>query len=394
MESKKIKYFLAFIVLSIYLYSGSRLGYSADEIYIRVAIIKDAEDAVISARGDYEVTDLVTNEVVANGKALRLSRVKAIGGNIHIAKKDFISRRIRISTDKDITVRINDKDNRYRDSIEISADRKGKITIVNSIGLEQYVKGVLYHEVSHRFPMEATKAQAVATRTYALYQKIKNKDLAYDVTSDIYSQVYGGRSAERYRTNLAVDKTEGEILMYENKILPTYFHANSGGHTEDVRELWEEDLPPLYGVPSGFSIGMPAYEWKKNFRLKDIQDKLVKSGYKIGMISDFEIMERNKSGRIRRLKISDRDGKSLYIKGKDFRQIIGPNEIKSNNYDIDMRGYFADFSGKGWGHGVGMCQWGARAMADKRYKYNGILNFYYPGAELRDSREEKIEGLK
>ena len=94
------------------------------------------------------------------------------------------------------------------------------------------------------------------------------------------------------------------------------------------------------------------------------------------------------------MKIADKDGKEIIIKGKDFRNIIGPNDIRSNNYEITMKGYFVDFNGKGWGHGVGMCQWGARAMAEKRFKYNGILNFYYPGADIVNYFDSQIEGLE
>ena len=91
--------------------------------------------------------------------------------------------------------------------IDIIGNKQNKSLIINSLDLETYVKGVLYHEISHKWPLEAMKAQAVAARTYAFYQIKMNKAGAYDITSDIYSQVYGGRSAERYRTNLAVNRT-------------------------------------------------------------------------------------------------------------------------------------------------------------------------------------------
>ena len=129
--------------------------------------------------------------------------------------------------------------------------------------------------------------------------------------------------------------------------------------------------------------------WKRNFRLQDIQGALNKQGHKMGLIKDISVVDRDRSERISALKITGRDGKTLTIKGKDFREILGPNEIKSNNYDIQMQGYYVDFVGKGWGHGVGLCQWGARGMAMQQFNYKQILSYYYPRAELIDYHEPK-----
>ena len=254
--------------------------------------------------------------------------------------------------------------------------------VVNAVELENYIKGVLYHEVSHYWPMESLKAQAVAARSYALYQMQMNRHKDFDVTSDIYSQVYGGRGSERYRTNIAIERTKGLVMVYRGKLLLAYFHATCAGHTEDVSELWKEDLPPLKGVACSFCRFSPHFFWKKNFRLKDIQDKLNAKGYGLGLIKEIRIIERNTSGRIKTLEIETRDGKKANISGKDFREIIGPNNIKSNNYEVDMQGYYMDLIGKGWGHGVGMCQWGAAQMASEGYSYEQILKYYYPGVDI------------
>ena len=101
--------------------------------------------------------------------------------------------------------------------------------------------------------------------------------------------------------------------------------------------------------------------WKKNFRLRDIQTKLNDNGYSVGLIEKIEIAQRNASDRIRTLKITTREGKSMTISGKNFRNIVGPNVIRSNSYEIVMRGYYVDFYGRGWGHGVGFCQWAPSA---------------------------------
>ena len=298
---------------------------------------------------------------------------------IDIGKDFFPFPLLKIIAQKDISLYAQRKVKRYRGVLTIYRI-KNKLLVVNTLPLETYVRGVLYHEVPHKWPMEVIKAQAVAVRSYAFYQTQVNKEKKYDVTSDIYSQVYGGRSAERYRTNIAADRTRGAVLFYKGKVLPAYFHSTCGGHTEDAGELWKHDLAPLKGVVSHYCRTSPYYFWKKNFQSKKVQEKLNEKGYKIGLIKDIQIVQRNNSGRIKFLKIISRDGKSIDISGKDFRNIVGPNNLKSNQYKIIMKGYYFDVIGKGWGHGVGMCQWGAYQMAKERFSYKAILKHFYPGA--------------
>jgi len=349
---------------------------------VRVAVLKDAENFVLSIRGKYEIWDLADNRLLLEAKRLQKSRVIAVDNGIHIGHSFFPIKRIRIRMQKDASLYGPLTRRRYRGVMDIIADDKNKILVTNILDLEDYVKGVLYHEVSHKWPMEATKAQAVATRTYSLYQTIENKNQPFDVTSDIYSQVYGGRSAERYRTNIAAERTKGLILKYKGQVLPSYFHANCGGRTEDAGELWHIDLEPLKGKFCPYSKGAPHDNWKVNLRLKDIQDKLIDHGLRIGLIKEIKIKGRNKSDRIKNLEITSREGKTITIVGTKFRNIVGPNIIKSNHYKVKMLGFYADFNGKGWGHGVGMCQWGAHTMAKEKHDFRKILNFYYPKTTL------------
>jgi len=148
--------------------------------------------------------------------------------------------------------------------------------------------------------------------------------------------------------------------------------------------MWKHPLiAPLQGIECLFCKKSPHYQWKRNFRSKTIQEKINQQGHKLGLIKEIEVLERNLSGRVKRLKLTSRDGGSLILSGKEFRSIVGPNELKSNNYNIVMKGYFFDVLGKGWGHGVGLCQWGALEMARRRYSYEDILKFYYPGVEIK-----------
>lgn len=358
---------------------------------IRVAIVRDARELNLSIDGPYNFIDMETGKVIGTGHRIIKARVRLLDKGIFMGMSVYPAKRLLIRPTKDSFVKINNHD--FRGEVLLMRTPNNRLTAINSIDIEDYIKGVLYHEVSHHWPMEALKAQAVATRTYALYKMEGSHHSDYDVTNDIYSQVYGGKDSERYRTGLAVDRTSNQVLTYQGKILPAYFHATCAGMTEDAKELWNTDIPPLRGVPCMFCQDSPHLHWKRNFRLRDIQLALNKHDYKIGLIKDIAIVDRDRSERIRNLKITDRQGNSITISGKDFRDIIGPNDVRSNNYEIAMQGYYVTLNGKGWGHGVGMCQWGARGMANQQFNYKQILAYYYPGSELMDYHNVQMTPL-
>lgn len=349
---------------------------------VRVAIVRDARELNLEIGGSYNFIDMDSGKTVESGRKLVKGKIRILDKGLFIGTNVYPVKRLMIKPNKDTSIVINYHN--FRGDLLIIRTANNRITVVNSIDIEDYIKGVLYHEVSHHWPMEALKAQAVAARTYAIYKMEQSYKSEYDVTNDIYSQVYGGKDSERYRTGLAVERTASQILAYQGKVLPAYFHATCAGATEDVKELWDMSISPLRGVPCMFCQDSPHMKWKRNYRLHDIKLNLNKHGYKIDTIKNISIVERNRSERIRTLKITSRDGQEMTIAGKDFREIIGPNEIKSNNYEIDMQGYYVNFIGKGWGHGVGMCQWGAKGMADQQFNFKQILSYYYPGSELID----------
>ncbi|MBI3314638.1 MAG: SpoIID/LytB domain-containing protein [Candidatus Omnitrophica bacterium] len=349
---------------------------------VRVAIVRDAREINLKVDGPYHFRDADHGKVIGKGPRLPISRVRLLDKGIFIGMQVYPYQRIIIEPLRDASVVVNNR--RFRGHVTVIRTADNRLTAVNSINIEDYIRGVLYHEVSHHWPMEAIKAQAVATRTYVLYAMAGSTNKDYDVTNDIYSQVYGGKDSERYRTGLAVTHTVGEVLAFKGKILPAYFHATCGGMTEDAKNLWGIDLAPLGGVVCNFCQGSPHMKWKKNFRLKDIRDALDRHGYAVGAIRDLNIVDRNRSERINNIKITSRDGKNLTISGKDFREAVGPNVLKSNDYEISMQGYYVDLTGKGWGHGVGLCQWGARGMALQQFTYQQILSYYYPRAEITD----------
>ena len=346
---------------------------------VRVAIIQDASSLSLKIKGFFEARDLETGKVIYRARSINTT-VTAYKNGIMFGGMKSESNRLFIKSDDPEIFIINEK--MFRGNIQLIKKANGKLLVVNCIELEDYVKGILYQESSHYWPMEVLKAQAIISRTYALYQMQGNKQKDFDMTNDIYSQVYGGQASERYRTNKAVDETAGKVLFYKGKIIPAYFHATCGGHTEDASALWKIDLAPLKGVACGFCRESPHFNWHYDLSLKEIEDKLSREGFKIKNITNLKILGRDKSGRVTDLKIISAN-KEEKIPAKDFRNIIGPNNINSTNFSVNVVGSDAVFEGIGWGHGVGLCQWGAYFMAKQGYTAEQILKYYYPGVNVK-----------
>ena len=370
------------LILFILLTPGSRLQtpncLAEGQAYIRVAVIQDAQSVDLRIYGFYELIDPKDNRLILRTKNLKVT-VTVFDTGINLGNKAYSCQKLFIKTEEGGVIILNGR--RFRGNLYLIRKDNRHLLVVNSIELEDYLKGILYHEVSHYWPVEVLKAQAVVSRTYALYQIQGNSRKDYDVTADIYSQVYGGMTSERYRTNRAVNQTRGEALVYKDKIFPAYFHATCGGHTEDAAVLWNINMVPLKGVLCSFCYESPHFKWHYVVSLNEIRDKLVASGYAVNNIKALEILSRDFSGRIKDLKILS-DVKEIKIPAKDFRQAIGPNVLRSTNFNVTLADNDAVFEGTGWGHGVGMCQWGAYFLAKQGRHYKEILRYYYPGSEL------------
>lgn len=345
--------------------------------YVRVLILKGAEKIDLYIRGKYEIQSRSTKNVLNAGKGIN-TKVYADSGGIKIGDNIFSEDKIIILPEGGLFY-LNNRP--LRGGLVIKKENNLTLSVINHLDLEDYVKGVLFHEVSHHWPLEAIKAQAVVTRTYALYQVEVNKDKDYDVTSDIYSQVYGGKDAERYRTNKAQETTAGLVLTYKGKVFPAYFHATCGGKTEDAALLWKTDLPCLKGVDCPFCVRSPYFKWREVLSKGELIARLKSAGYEISSLESIQVLGRDRSGRIKKLSLKSQ-GADLALTAKDFRQAVGGRDIRSANFSINKISDNFYFEGFGWGHGVGLCQWGAYFMSVRKYKYQDILKFYYPGAEI------------
>ncbi len=349
-------------------------------VTVRVMVEESQELMRLEIKGEYRIRLLPTLQEVKKGASLQKVAVTATPKGIRVDGQEWPARGIRVEAmgERDIYLDTT----RYRGAIEIQKDKTGKLFALSRLDIESYMYGVLQHEVPYWWPMEALKAQAVAARTYAMYQAQVNKAGDYDLKSDTSSQMYGGSTTERFRTKTAVDQTRGQVLTYQGKIFPTYFHATCAGVTAGAQEIWKINLPPISGmVHCGYCRFSPHYSWNSKVSLAEVEEKLNKSGRPVGQVLKIEIISQTPSGRVGSLKITGISGEAV-IAAKDFRIWIGGDRMKSTLFTVNVVDDMAEFHGKGWGHGVGLCQWGTLGQALLGHKYEAILKFYYPGADI------------
>ncbi|MBE0477813.1 SpoIID/LytB domain-containing protein [Candidatus Aerophobetes bacterium] len=267
---------------------------------------------------------------------------------------------------------------RYRGAFIITQRDKSILEVINRVSLEEYLYGLIKMEISPGWPLATLLAQAIAARTYAL-RKLWEEDLV--MSDSIQHQVYGGVEAEDPRGTIAVDLTRGEILTYEGKPINALYHASSGGYLTSSKEVWGEDFPYLQAKKDPFSIISPYQDWTLKLSGSDLEKMLQVAGFSIKKIKALTIIEKDASRRVKLLLISS-EGKTSYISGRKLREIIGFNLLRSTFFEVENKKDEFIFRGHGWGHGVGMSQWGAATMGKMGYSVEEILQFYYPGCDI------------
>lgn len=328
---------------------------------------------------------------------------------------------------------------KYRGSVLFKRSDNNNMTVINRVNLDEYLYSVVSREMSGGWPIEALKAQSIAARNYAIMNMGKYKKYGFDLTDDTFSQVYGGYNSEHPNSNRAVDETRGQVMVYSGKIVDALYHSNSGGKTEDSENVWSNKVSYLRGVDDKYSLGYPHDNWSVSMTKEDIQNKLSKKKVNIGTITDIKIEELSKNDRVIRIKFIGTNGEKEYTKDST-RTILG---LDSNYYDIvkaqgsggseifyiystggneersdlsnvyaitsegikdisnntniylignndtkqlNLGGVVSDkytINGHGWGHGLGMSQYGAKDMAEKGFSYEDILKHYYTGIEIQ-----------
>ncbi|MFH1594236.1 MAG: SpoIID/LytB domain-containing protein [Candidatus Omnitrophota bacterium] len=369
------------LLFGVAILSVSSVCRSAGSVDVRVRVA-DGEDKIeLSVTGAYKIKAINADILLDEGKDLWRGAIIPINSGLKFGNREFKIYGIRIVPEDDATVFIGKKS--FRGVVDIIRTEKLKLMVVNHLDIEDYLYGVLYHEMPHYWPEETLRAQAIAARTFAIHRVMTMRERDYDVTSDIYSQVYGGKKSERRSTTKAVDATRGKVLTYEGKIFPSYYHSISGDHTESGEVVFGLDIPVLRGRRCLFCRGAKGRSWKAIFSYKQMEERLNKYGIKVKRLSYIVEGKRSGSGRLETVRIRDRDGVKD-IQGFKFRLALGPNIIRSMNFRLRITRKGVIFEGIGWGHGVGMCQWGAFGMAKKGYNYEQILGYYYPGSKILD----------
>ena len=262
-----------------------------------------------------------------------------------------------------------------------------EILVINILGIEKYLSSVVGSEMPAKWPLEALKAQAIASRTYALKQK---GNPIYDIDSTQKNQVYNGLESRTYKTARAVRSTRSLVLTYKNKLINALFHSSSGGMTENSQDVWKNEYPYLSSVRD-FDRNNPKLQWKKKFSSGELQ----KLFPEIGGIKKIEILNITNTGRVKNVKIFGKYG-SDQISGVDIRKRMNLKSTFMRFKFIEDKKYISDNDnsnypiektlivfGQGSGHGVGMSQWGARYMASKGQKAERILKHFYKGVRIK-----------
>ena len=341
---------------------------------IRVAIAENTR--VAELRGlDIEVSELGC--AACPRRAWRADAVRAIASSQGVEIDGRSAPGFRLTSDSPI--RLNGRE--YPATLEVVRNGEG-LAIVNELRLEEYVVGVLRAETSERWPAETLRAQAIVARTYAAYHRALNGAKPYHIVASTTHQMYIGRVPASSPIWDAVRDTAGQVLLWEGELFPAFYHSASGGYTEDPRTVFAaRNMPALKAIRDEFSTASPNFYWNLDLRLADLSEILRRNGYDVGGVTAIEVTERTPSLRVSSLSVHGTRG-SARLRGNDFRRMVGYETIKSTLFAVALDGTVARFSGRGYGHGVGMSQWGAKGMAEQGYKAETILEYYYPGTAL------------
>lgn len=331
----------------------------------------------------------------------------------------------------------------YRGYLSFTNKNGGKV--LNHIPIRYYLYGVLPREMGGGFPKEALKAQAVASKSYAVANMNKHKNEGFNLCNSTHCQVYGGVSGEHPATNEAVDETIDDYLRHNGKVAEGLFHSNNGGYIESAKDVWGGEIPYLISKRDKFSDGTVNSSWELKYTKEYINNKLRASGVNIGDLIDIRIIDKSPGNRVKEMEIIGTSGSEI-ISGSKFRSIIGTNVLKSTLFEIKREGETINLpdkklyiqnskgmkeikiedsyvvtnqrevskinayspkiltstglsetkieslsstksgdyiiNGKGFGHGVGMSQYGAKKMAELGYDYIDILKHYFEGTEI------------
>jgi stage II sporulation protein D len=371
----------------------------------RVGILVNVSRATIGGGGGLRVEDPAEGELrtIAAGASF-----DAVSRGTEVTLLDTrgpVSRPVLVieAVDSGATLRVNGRE--YRGALELRRSDSG-LTVVNRVPLEAYLAGVVGAEMGRRAPgeEEALKAQAVASRTFAIRNQGRWKARGYDLGGTTSDQVYTGEGNENTMATAAVKATRGQILTWNNEPIDAFYFSTCGGRTEDGEAAFAGAARPyLRSVDDVDASGTPwcatspRFHWSAGWSAAELAATLRRSlpaeNLPVGLaanVTDLRIIDRTRTGRVATLALVGRNGRTL-LAGQAIRRVLSPLDggpLRSTDFTIRIsrsggRIERVDIDGRGNGHAVGMCQWGAIGRARAGQDYRTILTSYFPGTEIQ-----------
>lgn len=369
------------------------------DLWVNVLLFEDVTACELKVDCPFTVIETQKTKAVFEESAA-IRKISFLDNKISIGRRQFGCEQLLICPGKPHIFNLNSND--YRGKLKIVPDcDNGTFDLINIVPPEPYLAGVIGAEMPAYWESAALKAQTIAARTYCFYIKRRfGRNRQWDVKKTAASQVYLGVKAESRKIWQIVNQTEGDVLFCkqnggQSDIFPAYYSSTCGGHTENSKNVFGDSFEPLAGVSCPYcklTAKPKFFFWSVvKFNKTYVTDRLLKRFpklKKLGSIKNITTAKKSDYGQFSRLtmlKLHGTTGKTDWIRAEDFRLTVDPSghKLKSTSFRIvSMSDKWGFFSGRGFGHGVGMCQCGTEAMARKAMTAEQILSYYYPGAEI------------
>ena len=379
---------------------------------IRVGILKSQDGVRVTGSGIFQVKDLSGGEHLGESGRGQVWKLNPTGAWIDVLAPDdqslgLFTGPIRL-TPAARGGRIWVSGREYRGVVDVMGDGAGKLTVINEVDVENYLRGVVPVEIGRLMAsqIDAVKAQAIAARTYALVNRGRRSSSGFDILATVEDQVYQGYAAENRLTDKAIAETHGAIATYKGRMINTFYSSTCGGRTESIHDAWKSPPSPYLksvkdrGRGGVFCEFSPVFRWTIQWDRATLerilsttlpeQDRRINRGVEL---LDLRIRKRSRSGRVKVLEIKTRQG-VVRVEGDRIRSVLrrpgqGTPPLRSTLFSLkiqrDRRGRPGTItaSGGGFGHGIGLCQFGAIGMANRGYRFEQILRHYYRGVKIQ-----------
>jgi len=361
---------------------------------IRVALREQPVDALtVEIDAPFRIRAVGGKSVLMRGARLASCRVAVEGKGLRVGGTRLDAEAVEIEADRSPAIWVGG--NEYRGRVRLYR-REKRVLPVNVLPLEQYIAGVVDSEMPAAFPREARRAQAIVARTYALYQlEQAPRGAVYDLFASTRSQKYQGYQYRGEKNRLLAgesdssreiaESTRGVVGHHDGGLFCTYYCAVCGGKTVEGSGVFKDAASVLSPVTCDGCRDARLYRWEAEITKRDaeaaLRPLLGREGKKLGTLKSMQAVRKESRGASAQYLLRD-DRQSFQVTGAALRQALGSKGLYSPTFDVQDKGQALLFSGRGHGHGVGLCQWGARGMAQRGATAEQIFRHYYPGASL------------